>query len=215
MARIDMSALACVRQDALNLEPLRKLSAERQRNVLRYWLQTQGLPVPNYAVTQELVVQVLTAAEDSSPLVAWQGAEVRRYGPRLYAMAPMTAHDARQRLCWDLRAPLDIPGVVSIQVLKTRGRGLSVERLAGRSVQIRFRQGGETCRLVGRQQTFTLKNLLQQWRVLPWMRARIPLLYVGEELAAVGDFAYCREFAAAADEMGWTLHCEYSQAPTE
>ena len=39
----------------------------------------------------------------------------------------------------------------------------------------------------GRSNTHKLKKLLQEDGVVPWMRQRIPLLYSGDDLVAVGD----------------------------
>ncbi|MFN3919658.1 MAG: TilS substrate C-terminal domain-containing protein [Methylohalobius sp.] len=38
------------------------------------------------------------------------------------------------------------------------------------------------------------------------MRARLPLIYLGGELAAVADLWICEPFAAKPDEIGVTLH---------
>ena len=32
---------------------------------------------------------------------------------------------------------------------------------------------------------------MQAWKVPPWWRGRVPLLYLGDELVAVGDLAKC------------------------
>ena len=52
---------------------------------------------------------------------------------------------------------------------------------------LRFRQGGEEFCPAGRKRTHKLKKLLQEDGVVPWMRQRIPLLYSGACLVAVGD----------------------------
>lgn len=54
---------------------------------------------------------------------------------------------------------------------------------AGR-IEIRFRQGGETLELPGRGRQ-SLKNLFQEWNVVPWLRDRVPLVYVDGELVGV------------------------------
>jgi tRNA(Ile)-lysidine synthase len=77
---------------------------------------------------------------------------------------------------WDLRSPLRLP-FGELTTLSGKGLCTSIQQ-----VEIRFRRGGEKC---GR---YSLKNRFQEWGVPPWMRDRIPLLFVGETLAAVVGF---------------------------
>ena len=57
-----------------------------------------------------------------------------------------------------------------------------------------------------------LKTLWQEWHVPPWWRERVPLLYLDEELLAVGDIACCASSRwraqAHAGEQLWTLRWE-------
>jgi tRNA(Ile)-lysidine synthase len=42
-------------------------------------------------------------------------------------------------------------------------------------------------RIAERGSTRALKKLLQETGVVPWMRGRVPLVFAGETLVAVGD----------------------------
>ena len=48
---------------------------------------------------------------------------------------------------------------------------------------------------------------MQEWAVPPWWRARVPLVYLGDELVAVGDLARCEsarwQALAAEGESLW------------
>ena len=56
------------------------------------------------------------------------------------------------------------------------------------------------------------KTLLQEWQVPPWWRDRLPLLYLGDELLAVGDLAQCESSrwraAVQPGELLWYLYWE-------
>jgi tRNA(Ile)-lysidine synthase len=69
----------------------------------------------------------------------------------------------------------------------------------------RYRQGGESLRPFVHAPTRTLKNLLQEQRVPPWLRDRLPLLYCGEELVCVPGVAVAAEFCASAAEAGMRI----------
>jgi tRNA(Ile)-lysidine synthase len=52
---------------------------------------------------------------------------------------------------------------------------------------LRWRVGGERLKPAADRPTRTLKKLLQESSILPWMRDRLPLLYAGDRLVAVAD----------------------------
>ena len=54
-------------------------------------------------------------------------------------------------------------------------------------ITIKARRGGEKIRLPGRQGSHALKNLFQEAGVPPWERDTMPLVYLDDKLAAVGD----------------------------
>ena len=150
---------------------------------------------------QRILDEVLPAAEDAEPLVHWPGAEVRRYHDALYAMAPLSAVDTAWYESWNLRETLRLPTGDVLQGQRCEGRGLHLS-VVEQGVTVRFRRGGERCRLPGRDHQHELKKLLQDWGVPPWRRDRIPLVYLGDELVQVVGFYVCAAFAAKHNEMG-------------
>jgi tRNA(Ile)-lysidine synthase len=71
--------------------------------------------------------------------------------------------------------------------------------------QVQRRQGGERCRPLGQAHSQSLKKLLQAWRVPPWWRDRLPLLYEGDKLVAVADLWVCEGYAAEPGQAGWKV----------
>lgn len=206
----DFTAVAGPRAATLSIDALMQLSPERLNNVLRYWLRTLELPLPSTAHLERLHEDILKAAQDSAPLLAWPGAEVRRYRSLLYAMWPLPPHDPEQVVPWDLAAPLDLPTCGGRLVARhVAGHGIRRVLLKDRPVTVRFRRGGEHCRPAGRGHTHELRKLLQESAVPPWLRERVPLLYIGDELAAAGDLFICEGFQAGEGEAGveleWTF----------
>ncbi|MBI3776520.1 MAG: tRNA lysidine(34) synthetase TilS [Gammaproteobacteria bacterium] len=179
----------------LSVSKLLCLSPARQRNVLRFWIEQLGLPLPQQRHLERLQRDVLHAAADAEPRMHWPGADVRRYRDALYALPPVPGFDASQQWTWNLDAPLHIAGAGTLAPRREQGAGLRAEACAA-GVRVAFRSGGERIRPAGRAHHATLKNLFQQAGVPPWQRARVPLLYIGTELAAVAGYWYADEFAA-------------------
>jgi tRNA(Ile)-lysidine synthase len=212
VAAADYSATISASPGILSRTALVALAPARQRNVVRYWLQFLGLPMAGRVQIEAIVSDAAGGSEESSPCVRWPGAEVRRYRDSIYAMRPRSAAVAElhQPLAWDFKTPLEMrEGRLS--ATRVRGSGLSACLSQQRSAEVRLRRGGERCRPAGCQYTRTLKKLFQERGVPPWERGRLPLIYVGGDLAAVADLWVCEPFAAAKDELGWLLSWRSAQ----
>jgi len=198
----------CRETDAMNLsiKALARLSDLRLRNLLRYWISRAGMQAPSRRRLQEIIGYIHRPTRSRQAVVSWPGAEVRRYRDSLQVMAPLPRFDTQLCLPWNPDHALVIPGTgYRLEAVTTPGAGLSQARIAAGQVSVRLRQGGEACRLPGRAHRQKLKKLLQQSGTPPWQRQRLPLVYVGDELAAVADRWVCEPFAAAPDEPGLVL----------
>jgi tRNA(Ile)-lysidine synthase len=212
MAAIDL--FACyAREDrwgySLALPYLKGCSRVRQKNAVRFWLEEKELSSPGQARLEEIVDHVIHAAEDSNPCVAWDGIECRRFGGRLYLINALCACDVASSE-FELSAGhfVAIPGVGEVSLSSEAGAGLHVH--PGDKLSVRFRQGSERCKPMGRRHSQTLKKLLQEYAVPPWVRDRTPLVYINGKMAAVGDFWINDGFAVVSErERGFVVSCDY------
>ncbi|MBI3898592.1 MAG: tRNA lysidine(34) synthetase TilS [Gammaproteobacteria bacterium] len=191
----------------LKISAVQSLSAARQSNLLRYWIRAQQLDVPSEPVLQQILRHVRHCPETRHAIVCWRGAEVRRYRDRLVLMAPTSAPPADWQALWQPSEPLAIADTGwYLRARSTVGEGLARACLAGKTVRVQLRRGGEHCQLRGHRHE--LRKLLQEAGVPPWERARLPLIYLGDDLAAIGDRWICEPFNARAGEPGFALVLE-------
>lgn len=199
-----------VAETSLAINRLMNLSRARQHQVVRYWLEQQNLPLPSTAQMAQLLRQ-LQSRQDAVPIVHWPGVRVQRYRDSLYATKWQSVKEdaiALSQLCltWDLSQPLELPhNLGTLVATSQQGAGLSKQRLAQAPITIRFRHGTLRCQPQGRAHSQTLKKLYQEYAIPPWQRNTLPLLFCGEELAAVIGHWICAPFAARADEIGWQI----------
>jgi len=206
---------AVAEQDAAGLdEPARvprallaALDAARQRNLLRYLLRRAGLGVPSAVKIEELRHALLGARADAQPLVRWPGAEGRVFRGQLHLLAALPAASPRDysaRL--EARGPWSGPeGALAFERAAAE-TGLP-ESWLDEGLTLKFRAGGEEFLPLGRRHRQPLKRWLQEGAILPWMRSRIPLLYRGAQLVAVGDLWLAAEtLAVEAAEQRWRVH---------
>ena len=194
---------------ALSITALGRLPAPRARNLIRYWLRRQGFQAPSALHLEQILAQVTREPRSRQALIRWPQAEVRRYRDELVALQP--GHDTKPAvgLPWNPAEPLELPDVgLRLRAQATQGEGLSQARIGAVPLMVRWRRGGEICRLPGRAHHHKLKKLLQEAHVPPWERQRLPLVYVDGELAAIGDRWVCEPFVARAGEAGWKLRLE-------
>ncbi|WHI50074.1 tRNA lysidine(34) synthetase TilS [Microbulbifer sp. MLAF003] len=110
---------------------------------------------------------------------------MRRYQDRLYLtpkLAPLSSCK-NTLLAWDGISSLALPG------------GAVLEPVTGwpqADYLVRYRSGGERALPIDRTHSQTLKKILQERGLEPWLRDRVPLVYRGEELVAVAGLFSCK-----------------------
>ncbi len=206
LAKQELTAFADESQETLPVSGLLRLPPERQRNVLRHWLMRKGGTSPSEAVLARIAHDILGSRADAEACVRWGARELRRYRDRLYLLPQVPAPDPHRSLAWRLEASLELPqagGVLSAN--RRTGGGVRAAALEGAEVRVSWRVGGERCRPAGRRHRHALKKLFQEVGIPPWERGRIPLVYIGAELAAVADLWVCEPFVAGPGEPGFTI----------
>ncbi len=171
---------------SIDLSSLLKLSPARQQNLLRYWLRLLNCTAPEQSHWQQIEQQIFYGREDAQARVSWGNVALQTYQQRLYAL------------------PLHLP---EIELQFEAGQGNNKPRLKAdlSDLRIAYRRGGERCKPAGRAHSQTLKKLLQEYALEPWLRDKVPLVFSGESLVAVGDLWVCEGFVAQENEAGYEL----------
>ena len=185
------------------LGELRRLSAARAKNALRYFLARERVPMPNAARLEEYVRQVMDAKRGTRMTLDLGSQRLMRFGDEL-RLVPVAAQPAPGFTCaWRGEPMLELPELGgTLQMTQRRGAGISLERLMAAPVSIRLRRGGERIQPDARRPRRSLKNLLQEARVPPWLRDRLPLLYSGATLVYVPGIGIDAAYVAAGRELG-------------
>lgn len=205
LAQQDMAEVSEDGGETLMVPALLRLQASRQANLLRYWIRQGGYRLPNTRRLQEILRQLAAARVDGALCIRWDQVQLRRYRDRLYRVPVLPAANLPGALTWDLSLPLVIPGVGTLRARQLTSADTPLLALTHRRLSVRFRQGGERCRPVGQPHHHALKKLWQDGAIPPWIRARTPLLYVGDELALVAGQWLCEGFQNDEGEPGWLI----------
>ncbi len=173
----------------LELAGLFAHSSEAASIRLRHWLRERSLPAPDQVQLEEFLRQLRDSGSQRNPQLAYGGQVLQRFRDRVYLLPPADAATCTEAFTLSPGETYEVPGAGQFGLEATATDGLQLA--ADERLRVDWRRGGERCRPRGRSGSNSLKKLLQEHGVPPWWRDRVPLLYLGEELLAVGDLWLC------------------------
>ncbi len=197
---LDAGQRSAFGEPILNLSPLEHCTAQQTCRLLRRWLLDEGVQPPGRNQLEEFVRQLQGSDPASGPSLLQPTYQLHRYRDELHLLPVLSALPSAGWSDIEPGGRNSWPGVGQLQMVIS-GSGLLRLPADGRW-RVGFRQGGERCRPLGRRHSQSLKKLLQESAVPPWWRDRIPLLWEGDELAAVANLWVCEGFQAGDGEQG-------------
>jgi len=197
-------------EQAINLSVLVTYNDQEQRLLLRYWLDLFKVNHPAEKIFSRVWSEIIDAKSDAQPEVRWQSYRIRRFNGCLFFLDAVQVNKDMFDLPVDLQSgklpyKCVLPvGTLFIDVVDWDDshfqaakpsvgcvcfvRPPAVDEIA----VVRSRLGGEAITLQGNEHATSLKKVMQSHKVLPWKRARLPLLFYNNTLvysamALVGD----------------------------
>ncbi len=171
----------CQSRWGLSSSEVLKLTDSRRDSLLRHWIAKGGFPQPSSGVLRALYTDVLMAKPDSEPCISWSGCEIRRFKDNLVLETKNVFIAPKDPINFDSSSSLKLAGG-NLRTVQEKGGGLRSPGI-DQKLFIKFREGGEIIRIDGK--TKTLKKVLQELGVPPWVRDRLPLIYLGDTLVAI------------------------------
>ncbi|MNH10950.1 tRNA(Ile)-lysidine synthase [compost metagenome] len=198
--------------ESLHIAPLLALSPVRRNNLLRHWIRLQGEEMPSRELLGLLWQEVALAREDANPCLSLKARDCRRFQGRLYLVRPGLS-PRQEVLPIRIGETISLPdelGLISL-LSCAAGEGLRLPR-GDEPLTVRFGvAAGSMLKPVGRGGSRRLKKLLQEYGVPSWQRGRIPILYYGEQVAAMAGLFICDGFLAPGG--GIDLHWQRAITP--
>lgn len=180
---------------SISLPYAESLSVARRHNLIRTWLRGQGLSTPEQQHLQQIEQQIIGGRQDAETQVTWGAVSLRVYRQRIYAL-PLADLPRVPDSPLEFAPTISLPArfQFAFEHIEFSDKPLLNPNLP--NLHLRFRQGGERCRPAGRAHSQTLKRLLQDYGVEPWLRESLPLVYSGDDLVAVADLWVCEGYQA-------------------
>ncbi len=171
---------------SLHLSDLMRLPPLRVHGAVRHACDHFSIAAMPRKAFKAIMGELIDARQDGQPKVSWSGGEARRFNTRLYLLRELPRVCSSTEVAWQRTGSDDqvfeaaLEGVGRLYVSWARPPLMDV------SVRVGFRRGGEIVRESGRSSK-PLKQWFQEHRVPPWLRERTPLLFVQQQLVAVGE----------------------------
>lgn len=188
IAQQDLSSCLCMRlsQQTLTISMLLNLSDARRNNVIRYWLKSNGLQYPSSKQLMVLWQEVALAQQDKKPKLQLDSESICRYQDQLYIVANQKLKLPEHSIIWSGE---------SIVWLQEERLGIDFSKVdisisEKHIVQCCLRQHFDsalTCLPEGRSKSRSVKKLLHEYQVPPWLREQVVFIFIDQQLVeAVG-----------------------------
>ncbi len=201
------TAVFCfLNQQALNFEQLKKISSGRRNNVLRFWFKENELDYPSAIQLQTIWTDVVLAKNDALPVMQFKGYSIRRYRQHIYLLRDRDiAADCCESIVWQGEKKISLAdGRVKLFFNHIEGEDNLSEVLKfqeNSKIEICFRQqlpAQLTCKPIGRTGSRSIKKLLHEYHVPPWLRDLVPFILINGELRLAVGLWQCQTLASEA-----------------
>ena len=182
----------------LSITAIKKLDDYELMLVIRQWLQKLGQIMPSEQRLRQIVEEVIFVRQDSNPELKIGIYTIRKFNDKLVCLPKLPEIDTRESYVWQPgQSALDLKNNGNLRIIKAPS-GISAEQWQNTAqIEIKYRQGGESIYLQGREGQHKLKKLFQEALIPPWEREKIPLLFLDGKLAIVGNNWISSEFYVA------------------
>lgn len=190
---------------SISLPYVESLSSNRRHNLIRHWLRGQGLSTPEQQHLQQIEQQLIAGRQDAEAQVTWGDVSLRIYRQRVYAL-PLVDLPVPSQSSVAFSSCVDLSAGFQLQCALYENHTAPLLKADLPELHIRFRRGGERCKPHKRAHSQTLKRLLQDSGIEPWLRESLPLIYSGDNLVAVADLWICEGYQS--NTAGYCLKYE-------
>jgi len=177
--------LANIDKNYLDINVLKHLKLDRQKNCIRYWLKLKANLILEEKQLITLIDNVILSRHDAMPCMAFGDILIRRFKNQLHLVEFHQPIDTQWFQLWDLKDDLNLPFGLGILKSKDYQRYLSEAPL-----MVCFRTPGLRVLIRGRDGHRKLKHLMQEWEVPTWERESLPLVFSGERLISAGTYYF-------------------------
>jgi len=174
----------------LSIKLLATLSKARRNNVLRHWLKVQKVPYPSYKQLDILWQQVALAGEDKQPQLTLLSGTIQRFQGALYFVKQQQKLILEEPIIWSGESLLWLKkDLLAIDCSK-------MDKCLLQPHQVIFclrkhLPAGIKCTPKGRHKARSVKKLLSEYGVPPWLRDEVLFVLIDNQLIEAIGYWRC------------------------
>lgn len=184
-------------KNRIDLTKVEYLSSARQRNLIRYWIETSECKLPSKALLDEIFESVIGARKDANPKVILSNKEIRRFQNYLYLLPKQNSLShvildwedlTKKKVLPDGLGSIDFASLIDIHPPQSQ-----------QQVTIRFSVANQALKFFGRDRKISPNKLMKELKVEPWLRSRTPMIFYDEQLVAIINVGIVEKFHKVGD----------------
>ncbi|AWL12595.1 tRNA(Ile)-lysidine synthetase [Saliniradius amylolyticus] len=157
--------------EQLDAQALRTLPEAKRNLVIRRWLEKLSVPMPPRHLLQRLERELLGAADDGMPCLAWQDYQLRRFQQRLYC-CPRTEPPRPWAHSWNGAEAFRLPDGRLIQVTTDTDEPGVAQVVLDRYAEVGQGTLNQSFKPQGSPRSKPLKQWFKLWQLPPWERSQ-------------------------------------------
>ncbi|UDG79449.1 tRNA(Ile)-lysidine synthase [Candidatus Ecksteinia adelgidicola] len=175
---------------ALIIKKLLTRSLEHCFALLRRWITLHNVCLPSLKQLHCLWNEVIFSRIDAKPQLKLKFYQIRRFHGLLYLL-PLMENLRNIQINWSQDTRVILPDKLGHII---SGKGDIHLRAPSDKQKVSIRFGGHgIIRIIGRVHSRSIKKLWKEFKIPPWERDRIPLIYYDEQLIAALNVFICEE----------------------
>ena len=188
IAQLDFSTcvFSLLNQQVVKIESLKALSKARRNNVLRYWFKENNLNYPSAKQLLSVWTDIVLAGNNATPKIQFKGGSLRRYRENLYLVDDQEMNGFQKSIIWQGESQIklfDGRRILNFKRSDKKNGGLIVQPNSRVEICLRSHLCSKlTCTPVGRTGSRSIKKLLHEYNVPPWLRSTVVFILIDGEL---------------------------------
>ncbi len=179
---------------ALNLTKWQAKAEAKQQELLRMYVEQQCGIVPSRKLIMEIKESLLKAEQDKQPKITFNGYELRRYRHYLFCSNWLDSEIPQDIEIQESSIFLPVGSIGANKKLiiswpKAHSIDITTDRVLDKKIVVKWQQSGDRIQPNETSGSKKVNDYLKQQGCPAWLRNRVPMLYINDELAAVVGFA--------------------------
>lgn len=197
-------AATALHERQLDCHALARLSAARARNLLRHFLASHGLDMPDSALLHEMHRQLVRASHDTRLRIPLGNLVLHASHGSAWLVREQQTPPPGISWQWHGESELELPELGGrLEFEAVTGAGMRLPDTSG--MVIRARVGGESLQPDCRRPRRAVKKWLQESGIPPWRRTHLPFVWCADQLAHVAGIGTDCSWQARPGEPGLLL----------